>query len=71
LERREEYINDYYHKPSDEFDPNWNLIGLVEDLRLLFEVGYRVANQKHYPEWKVGTEFKSRREKMLKMMSGN
>lgn len=71
LERREEYIKNYYHKPSDEFDPNWNLIGLVEDLRLLFEVGYRVANQKHYPEWKVGTEFKSRREKMLKMMSEN
>ena len=70
-ERRDEYIRLYYHKPSDEFDPNWDLTGLVEDLRLLFRVGYRIANQEQYPEWKAGTEFKSKREEMLKAVSGN
>ena len=70
-ERRDEYIRLYYHKPSDEFDPNWDLTGLVEDLRLLFRVGYRIANQEQYPEWKAGTEFKSKREEMLKAVSDN
>ncbi len=48
-----------------------DLTGLVEDLQLLFRVGYRVANQEQYPEWKAGTEFKSKREEMLKAVSGN
>ena len=28
---------------TDEVKPDWDLAGAVEDLRLLFEVGYRVA----------------------------
>jgi len=38
----------------------------VEDLRVLFEVGYRVAETDKYPEWKPGTEFKAKRDAMLK-----
>ena len=38
----------------------------IEDLRLLMTVGYRVANAAKYPEWKPGTEFKARREEMLR-----
>jgi len=44
--KREEYVEKNYHKPSDEFDPNWDLSGLAEDLRLLFKVGYRLATMK-------------------------
>jgi hypothetical protein len=33
---------------------------------MLFEVGYLVAEGDRYPEWKAGTEFKARREEMLK-----
>ena len=46
--------------------PDWDLSGAVEDLRLLFEVGYRVAQGDTYPEWHPGTEFRARREAMLK-----
>jgi len=38
--------------------PDWDLSGVVEDLRLLFETGYRVAQTDRYPEWKTGVEFK-------------
>ena len=65
LKLREEYTRQHYHKPSDEYDPTWDLSGLVEDLHLLFEVGYRVANQDRYPEWNLGTEFRAKRERML------
>ena len=65
LKLREEYTNNRYHKPADEYDPSWDLSGLVEDLRLLFRVGYQITNQDTYPEWKFGTEFRALREQQL------
>jgi len=38
----------------------------VQDVQLLFEVGYQVANGDKFPEWKAGTEFKAKRDAMLK-----
>ena len=55
-----------YHKPSDQVKPDWDLSGAVEDLQALFQVGYRVAQTDRWPEWKPGTEFKARRDSMLK-----
>jgi Zn-dependent M28 family amino/carboxypeptidase len=64
--KRDEYTEHDYHKVSDEIKPDWDLSGAVEDNRLLMEVGYRVAQGDHYPEWKPGTEFRAKREAMLK-----
>jgi Zn-dependent M28 family amino/carboxypeptidase len=64
--KRDEYTEHDYHKPSDEIKPDWNLSGAAEDLKLLMTVGYRVANTEKYPEWKPGTEFKARRDQMLR-----
>jgi Zn-dependent M28 family amino/carboxypeptidase len=65
-QKREEYTARDYHKVSDEIKTDWDLAGAVEDLRLLFDVGYRVAQADKWPEWKAGSEFKARREAMLK-----
>jgi Zn-dependent M28 family amino/carboxypeptidase len=64
--KREEYTANDYHKPSDEVKPDWDLSGAVEDLALMFNVGYRVAQSPTWPEWKPGTEFKAIREAMLR-----
>jgi Zn-dependent M28 family amino/carboxypeptidase len=66
LEMREEFTAEDYHKPSDKIKPYWDLRGAVEDLQLLGEVGYRVANAKAYPTWKPGSEFRAKRVEMLK-----
>jgi len=66
LRKRDEYTANDYHKPSDEIKPDWDLSGAVEDTRMLFEVGYRVLESPSWPEWKPGTEFKAKREAMLK-----
>lgn len=58
-QKRDEYTANDYHKPSDEVKPDWDLTGAVEDLKLLFEVGYRVAQSDQQPQWKDGSEFKS------------
>ena len=64
--KRDEYTNTDYHKPSDEIKPDWDLSGAGEDARLLFTVGYNVANADKLPEWKPGNEFKAKREASLK-----
>jgi Zn-dependent M28 family amino/carboxypeptidase len=65
MQKREEYTAADYHKPSDEVKPDWDLTGAVDDLRALFRVGYLVAQEPRFPEWKPGTEFKARRDSAL------
>ena len=65
-QKRDEFVAKHYHQPSDEVDPNWDLSGAVQDIQLLFEVCYQVANGDKFPEWKAGSEFKSKRDTMLK-----
>jgi Zn-dependent M28 family amino/carboxypeptidase len=65
-QKRDEFVAKHYHQPSDEVDPGWDLSGAVQDVQLLFEVGYQVANGDKFPEWKAGSEFKAKREAMLK-----
>jgi Zn-dependent M28 family amino/carboxypeptidase len=69
MEMRRQYTEQDYHKPSDEIHPDWDMSGAVQDAQLYFLVGYRVASDSPMPEWKPGTEFKARREAMLR--SGN
>src|SRR4051812_33032488 len=60
--KRDEYTEKDYHKVSDEIKPDWDLSGAVEDLRLLFQVGYAVAQGSESPKWKEGSEFKALRK---------
>lgn len=62
LQMRAKYTSEDYHKPSDKIKPYWDLSGTVEDLALLGEVGYRVANAQTFPVWKAGSEFKAKRQ---------
>jgi Zn-dependent M28 family amino/carboxypeptidase len=64
-QKKDDYTAHHYHQVSDEVDPNWDLSGVVQDVQLLFEVGYQVANSDKFPEWKPGSEFKPRRDVML------
>lgn len=66
MKKREEYTSRDYHQPSDEVKPDWDLSGAVEDTRVLLQVGYRVANGNVWPTWKPGTEFKAKRDSVLK-----
>jgi Zn-dependent M28 family amino/carboxypeptidase len=50
--RRNEYIRNDYHKPTDLIKPDWDLTGAVEDLQVLLEVGYRVAQAPSRPVWR-------------------
>ena len=56
--KEKEYIEDKYHRPSDNFEPGkWNFEGIAEDAALAFTVGYRLAVSDTFPELKSGSEF--------------
>ncbi|OYX23610.1 MAG: peptidase M28 [Algoriphagus sp. 32-45-6] len=64
---QDEYTAQYYHKASDQYDPNrWNLDGAVDDVQLLYNVGKNLANSDKWPQWKEGSEFKSVRDGYMK-----
>ncbi len=65
LAQRAEWVAERYHQPSDEYDPDWDLTGAIDDLQLFFRVGYRIANESTFPAWEPGTEFRARRDSML------
>jgi len=65
-QKRDEYTDKDYHKVSDEIKPDWDLTGAVDDAQLLMMIGYRVAQGDKYPEWKAGSEFKAKRDEMMK-----
>lgn len=55
------YGRDHYHSPFDQLDPSWELSGMVEDVRFLFDVGVTLSNEDKFPQWKEGSEFKAKR----------
>jgi Zn-dependent M28 family amino/carboxypeptidase len=65
----EEQFRDYnqhrYHQPSDEYSPNLNFGGMVQQARLAFWLGLRVANATETPQWNKGDEFERARLKSL------
>jgi len=65
-ETRDDWNANRYHTPKDVVLPTWDLTGTNEDLKVLFAVGYRVAEADTFPDWKAGNEFKAKREAMLK-----
>ena len=61
-EQRDDYTANRYHKPFDEYDDSWDLSGAVMDTQLFFEIGYKISNESTFPQWKVGSEFKAKRD---------
>jgi hypothetical protein len=61
----EDWIDNVYHQPSDEYDPEWDLSGALDDARLLMHVGLVVANQDEMPKWNEGDEFEAARESAI------
>ena len=58
----DDYLQNKYHKPTDEYDPETtDLSGMQFDIQLFFEVGLRLANEDYFPVWYDSSEFKAAR----------
>jgi Peptidase family M28 len=65
-EQQNHYTEVNYHQPSDEYDPNWNLDGMIDDALLGYWTGLAIANADNMPSWNPGDEFEAARIEALK-----
>jgi len=54
-----------YHQPTDEYDPSWNLEGMIRDALVGFWTGLAIANADEMPVWNPGDEFEAVRLEAL------
>ncbi len=54
-----------YHQPTDEYDPSWNLEGMVVDAVAGYWTGLAIANADEMPTWTPGDEFEAVRLETL------
>jgi len=60
-----DYRDHRYHKPADQFDPNWKLDGVVQDLDALYGVGKVLAGNEQWPNWYEGNAFRAAHDKLM------
>ena len=69
--RRDEVWNrvvSTYHTLDDEFDPDWDLGGIVDDLEVAHEVGTILASSRDWPNYRAGHIFRQLRDASRKDM---
>ncbi|MBK9314220.1 MAG: M20/M25/M40 family metallo-hydrolase [Acidobacteria bacterium] len=64
-EKTQDYREHRYHQPTDEYRPNWDFSGMVQQARLGFLIGLRIANTDEPQKWKKGDEFEAARLKTV------
>ena len=52
-----DYHRSHYHRPSDEYDPDFDLAGAVQQARLVFGVTYDIAQWDDVGRWYEGEGF--------------
>lgn len=52
-----------YHQVSDEFDPTWDLSGMVQQAQFTLNLGRAVGDAPKMPAWKAGDAFSKARSK--------
>ena len=58
----QDYTDNRYHAPSDEYNPNWDLSGAAEDIQMYYEIASDLINSMDFPEWFDSNEFKAIRD---------
>ena len=58
-----DYVQNNYHKPSDEFHPGWDFQGLAKMASFGYELGLAAAERPELVEWLPGDEFERARKK--------
>lgn len=61
-QQSQDYTDNRYHAPSDEYDPAWNLAGAAEDIFLYFDIAKKLSQETTFPNWLEGNEFKAIRD---------
>lgn len=58
----QDYRDNRYHGPKDEYDPEWDWSGVMADLQLFYRIGRMLSESTSWPNWNDGDEFKATRD---------
>ncbi|HEX4371518.1 MAG TPA: M28 family peptidase [Rhizomicrobium sp.] len=59
----DDYTNNRYHQPGDEWRADWDLSGPVEDLGVYYLAGKDLANSDFWPNYYKDSEFRAARDR--------
>jgi Zn-dependent M28 family amino/carboxypeptidase len=57
-QREQEYNEQRYHQPSDQYDPKFDLSGATQLSQIVLRLGLKLANEPGWPQWAKDAEFK-------------
>ena len=57
-----QFVRERYHKPTDEYEEDWDLSGALEDMALYLAIGRELAAGRAFPRWYEASEFRAARE---------
>jgi Zn-dependent M28 family amino/carboxypeptidase len=63
LKKQEAYNDKDYHQPSDQYDASWDFAGGADDMKVLTQLGWRIAAQPEMPKYNAGDQFGEVRKK--------
>jgi Zn-dependent M28 family amino/carboxypeptidase len=63
LAQLEDYNKNRYHSAADNFDPDWDLRGIVQDLNALYQVGKVLSLDDAWPNYREGNAFRAIRDR--------
>jgi Zn-dependent M28 family amino/carboxypeptidase len=53
-----DYLTHRYHQTGDKYSADWDVRGTLDDLRLYYEVGNRLAHSRRFPRFYPNSEFR-------------
>ena len=62
----EDYTANKYHKPADEYSPDWDVSGTLQDLEVYYDIGLGIVNSSRWPNWRPESEFRAIRDQSRK-----
>ncbi|MDE8653780.1 M28 family peptidase [Novosphingobium album (ex Liu et al. 2023)] len=59
----QDYTDNRYHAPGDEYSESWDWSGIAQDVSLYFALGRTLADSTAWPNWRPTDEFRAIRDK--------
>lgn len=60
-----DYVKNHYHQVADNYDPDWDFRGVIQDVKALYQVGAKLANESTFPAWAEDSPFRAKRQAMM------
>jgi Zn-dependent M28 family amino/carboxypeptidase len=59
----DDYLQHRFRQPGDEYSADWDVRGTLDDLRLYYEIGERLAHSRRFPRWNSNSEYRVSRDR--------